>query len=809
MRRLTAFGWLTIAIAVCIAIPGASLASYDQWDDAKDIDTTSQSVYQPAVAMSPDGTTFAAWTQYDPVAGLDRVAARLNTPGAGWGVVQLLGSGLEGAPYFPQLAVAADDNALVVWTASNGSTESIFVVDYAPADGWSDSTEIDGELNFSCIQPAVAVDVRGTTTVAFRCFDGSYWSAFAVQRPLGGAWGASDALELATDDVSYIALSVGADIAVVTWNQYDSGNENVFASICEPSSCWSPAAALRNGSSWAYYAVSAVDPAGTVHFAWEEYDGGIARIFYRTYNEGLGLTPSAQMEGVQDWDCYSPAMAIDPQGVVTIAFQCYILTDVIMAARLVPGDSWSAPVILFNDTLLGGQEVRLVADESGAVVAVWQSSWYDYINWVSWYGAWAARYDTIAGWSQAWSLDTRDSRDNELALGVAAGGGDAWAVWYLFDGSNSHIVGAHFTVPDHAAPSLTLSAPLNGTTTTVPTVRITGTTEPKASVSANGVAAVVASNGAFSFLLALAPGNNHVDVTATDPAGNSATLSLNVTFKDPVPGLLASLSATNAELNATRASLSETRGALAETQTDLAAAQADLATAQNNLTALQADLNTTNAVLAEAQEAVSDAQAHVQAAEANVTKAVAKAVAAQSAATALAASLAATDAALNGTQEDLVATNLELDKTEKDLDASNANIVSLTGQVATLSILAAVALLAALAAIALFIVQARRAERGGGGQSAERKGRTAPADVVVSKADEDAGERSAARSSLSSKSARGGELGSADGADGTAPGVVHGSAKGGEPAQGGASSLGSETSQAEAAAGTSEPPAED
>jgi len=376
---------------------------------------------------------------------------------------------------------------------------------------------------------------------------------------------------------------------------------------------------------------------------------------------------------------------------------------------------------------------------------------------------------------------------------VASGGGRAWAMWRFWDVSSS-IRGAAFTIPDHEAPPLTLSAPNNGTTTTVPTVRITGTTEPKATISANGVAAVVASNGAFSFLLALAPGNNHVDVTATDPAGNPTVVSLNVTFKDPIPGLMGTLN--------------ETRAALAETQARLAVAQADLAAAQNNVTALQADLNATAAQLAMAEDALSDAQGRLTIAEANLTNALQRAIAAQVAVQVQTTNLMATTKALNDTQDDLVATNLALDKTQNDLEKSNANAVALSGQVAAVSILAAIALLAALAAIALFIVQTRRGERGGGGgDNAPREA----ADVVVPAGEvaevSRGGQLGAPKKSFASKSAAGGELGSADGANGTAPGVAHASTKG----RGGAAtaSLGSETSHGEVAAGTSEPPAED
>ncbi|MEE9173500.1 MAG: hypothetical protein V3U30_00825, partial [Thermoplasmata archaeon] len=46
-----------------------------------------------------------------------------------------------------------------------------------------------------------------------------------------------------------------------------------------------------------------------------------------------------------------------------------------------------------------------------------------------------------------------------------------------------------------------------------------------------------ASDGGFSLLLALTEGENNITATATDPAGNDASVSVAVTFANPVPGL--------------------------------------------------------------------------------------------------------------------------------------------------------------------------------------------------------------------------------------------------------------------------------
>lgn len=111
-------------------------------------------------------------------------------------------------------------------------------------------------------------------------------------------------------------------------------------------------------------------------------------------------------------------------------------------------------------------------------------------------------------------------------------------------------------IVDTVDPTISLNAP---SSVEVATVEVTGSTEAGASVSVNGIAVDVDANGGFSIGLALAPGANTITAVATDPAGNSGSTSVSVTFNDPVPGL----------------------------QQDLDNAKDDLDTAQGNLAGLQ------------------------------------------------------------------------------------------------------------------------------------------------------------------------------------------------------------------------------
>ncbi len=123
---------------------------------------------------------------------------------------------------------------------------------------------------------------------------------------------------------------------------------------------------------------------------------------------------------------------------------------------------------------------------------------------------------------------------------------------------NTNTVTVDITV-DLTAPSISISAPSDGATVAVPTVTVSGSTEAGATLVVNGLEVAVDPDGDFSVEVALAEGANTITATATDPAGNSASDSVDVTFANPVPGLEEDLDAAEQDLLATQDSLAITQ----------------------------------------------------------------------------------------------------------------------------------------------------------------------------------------------------------------------------------------------------------
>jgi glucodextranase-like protein len=88
---------------------------------------------------------------------------------------------------------------------------------------------------------------------------------------------------------------------------------------------------------------------------------------------------------------------------------------------------------------------------------------------------------------------------------------------------------------DQDAPKVTIKAPKDASTVDTPDVTITGTTEPKATLTArndaNAASVTVAANtdGTFQILLPLESGANTIHIDATDLAGNTSATDLTYT----------------------------------------------------------------------------------------------------------------------------------------------------------------------------------------------------------------------------------------------------------------------------------------
>ena len=127
---------------------------------------------------------------------------------------------------------------------------------------------------------------------------------------------------------------------------------------------------------------------------------------------------------------------------------------------------------------------------------------------------------------------------------------------------------------------------------------VSGSTERGVNLAVNGVTVAVDPDGTFSCLIVLIEGANAIIATATDAWGNSASISVSVTYVNPVRELEEELYDAKDELvyvrnelNSTKDDLDTVIDELDSINDELNSTQADLDVAEDALDATEDDLN--------------------------------------------------------------------------------------------------------------------------------------------------------------------------------------------------------------------------
>src|SRR5215208_2533315 len=116
MRRLT----LVITVLALLALPAAAVAA-PPWATSKLADP--KEPFKSDAALNDAGTAGVVWVQFDaPRTSGGRsvprasIHAKFRTPGGTWGVNQHLERGSLTQAFDPQVAIAPDGTAVAVWT---------------------------------------------------------------------------------------------------------------------------------------------------------------------------------------------------------------------------------------------------------------------------------------------------------------------------------------------------------------------------------------------------------------------------------------------------------------------------------------------------------------------------------------------------------------------------------------------------------------------------------------------------------------------------------------------------------------------
>jgi hypothetical protein len=401
----------------------------------------------PQVAVAPDGTATVVWSARNG-SSFSVYTRRIGPDGVPEPTVQELSA--PGADALaPQVAVAPDGTAVVTWIRFDGSN---FVVQARQIA--ADGTLGPGALNYSgtgqdAAAPQLAVGADGTATIVWKRFTGSH---YLVQERRMGADGSREAnghiLSDSTQDAVEPQVALAADGgATVVWSRFDGADTIVQARRVAPDGT-SEANTLSLSASGedALQPQLVLDAAGVATVVWTRFDGSNSIVQARRISAAGVAEPGAIDLSAAGRDAAEPQIAIGPDGAATAVWDRFDGSNFVVQARRIAADGKPPGAALtLSASGRDAAEPQVAVAPDGATV-VW--SRFDGGQYI------AQRRDLAADGSAGsgvanLSAAGRGASEPQVAL---AGEDAVTTIWKRFDGANDVVQGGTALPPPPPDP---------------------------------------------------------------------------------------------------------------------------------------------------------------------------------------------------------------------------------------------------------------------------------------------------------------------------------------------------------------------
>jgi hypothetical protein len=407
------------------------------WPAATSLSGTGQDAWGPRVATGPDGAVTAVWYRRD--GRNSRVQVATLAPNEHWSPPTDLSSLGEDA-LDPQVAMGDRGTAVVVWRRWDGTNYRLQSSSRGENGKWSAPVNL-SKAGEDAWDPKVAMGPHGMAVVTWRRADGTSHQVQATTRVAYGPWSSPAMLSTGGGDAWDPRVAVGSDgTATVVWSRSDGSNERVQATTRAPNGSWSSPVTLSDAGADALNPQVVVGPDGAATAVWQ--DGGSERIKSSSRPAKGVWSPAATLSTVTG-KTYDPQLTVDPQGMVTAVWSWWDVDhgQVQTASRL-PGGSWSRPKNL-SICCDDAEAPRVAAGSDGRVTALWRES--------SLYGFTEHLLAATRIPDGSWSAPIVVSEDTPQTYGaqVAAGSdGTVAAVWERRIGADDRVQVVVLPVPE-------------------------------------------------------------------------------------------------------------------------------------------------------------------------------------------------------------------------------------------------------------------------------------------------------------------------------------------------------------------------
>jgi hypothetical protein len=296
------------------------------WGTAQRVEAEDVEAYYPQVAVDASGNAIVVWAQYN-ASGVSIWSNRYTAgAGTGWGTARLIETN-DASSNEPQVGMDANGNAIVVWAQYEASGVSIWSNHYAANTSWGTAQRIAGVENrggSAAVHPSVAVGADGVAIVVWDQADGTGYSIWS-SRLVAGGWNAAHLIGSGAGEAGYPRVSVDAEgKAIVVWHQYVDASarfETWANRYLAAGAAWGSAQRIDSATGHALFPRVAMDVDGNATVVWTHFDDtGGTSIWLNRYVAGFGWSTAQAIEGESSGEAGDPQVAVDANGDVTVVW---------------------------------------------------------------------------------------------------------------------------------------------------------------------------------------------------------------------------------------------------------------------------------------------------------------------------------------------------------------------------------------------------------------------------------------------------------------------------------------------------------
>jgi hypothetical protein len=303
---------------------------------------------------------------------------KMKPSGGSWTTTEVVSSESSGNSKFPSIAVESDGTVHVAYDDRTETPGGVYYKMKSSGGSWTDAEIISVEsTNFSC-ESTLDIGSDGTVHVAMNgVSDTEGWDIYYKMKPSGGSW--TDAENVTYDSTGgayFPTLDVESDGSVhIAWDEWDGGDIfDIYYKMKPSGGSWTAAEAVTQTSTESCEPSLVVDQDNNVHVTWIEltpYD--LLDVCYKSKPEG-GVWSITDILSSHSECLFSSSITIDSDGTVHVIFDeidPYSWYSRLFYRNKPSGGSWSTIEMINYDFDAESWYSSIGVDLSGIIHVAW------------------------------------------------------------------------------------------------------------------------------------------------------------------------------------------------------------------------------------------------------------------------------------------------------------------------------------------------------------------------------------------------------------------------------------------------------